>query len=223
MIRLPAAVLPGAVLTGAAILAALLLTGCEIRSTDAIDAGDPATIQVFPGGGGDRTLLFFRAEGALMPVARPVAYEAPMDPGAAEPPTTDPSTSGKALIMLFAGPLSDERAAGLTDGLPDVPGLPDLADSEGGEGGQGGEFGMSGFEVERTEEGLTSVRLPVALSRLDDMAIRQVICTVAYVHDDEGRGTVRLRGTDGALAAANCDADIDMSDLPRPRPAPDGP
>lgn len=216
MIRLPAAVLPGVVLPGAALLTALLLTGCEIRSTDAIDAGGPATIQVFPGGGGDRTLLFFRVEGALMPVARPGAYEVPVDPAAADPPTTDPSTSGKALVALFAGPLPDERAAGLTDGLPDVPGLPDLADSEGGEGG---ETGGSGFEVEQTEAGQTSVRLPVALSRLDDMAIRQVICTVAYVHDDEGRGTVRLRGTDGALEAAGCDADIDTGSLPRPGPA----
>ncbi|MFD5896581.1 hypothetical protein [Streptomyces sp. NPDC060366] len=220
MIRLPAPVLPGVVLPGAALLAALLLTGCEIRSTDAIDAGGPATIQVFPGGGGDRTLLFFRVKGALMPVARPGAYEAPVDPAAADPPTTDPSTSGKALVALFAGPLPDERAAGLTDGLPDVPGLPDLAD---GEGGEGGGIGESGFEVEQTEAGQTSVTLPVALGRLDDMAIRQVICTVAYVHDDEGRGTVRLRGTDGALEAASCDADVDMGSLPRPRSEPDSP
>ncbi|WP_329031866.1 hypothetical protein OIE71_02770 [Streptomyces sp. NBC_01725] len=216
MIRLPAAVLPGAALPGAALLAALLLTGCEIRSTDAIDAGGSATIQVFPGGGGGRTLLFLRSEGALMPVARPAPYESSVDPGAAEPPTADPSTTGRALAALFAGPLPDERAAGLTDGLPDLPGLPNPLDDQ-WDGGSG----ESGFEVEVREDGPTSVTLPVALGRLDDMAIRQVVCTVAYARDDEGRGAVRLRGTDGALETTACDADIDTGSLPRPRTAPD--
>ncbi|MFD3919448.1 hypothetical protein [Streptomyces sp. NPDC058595] len=201
MIRLPGAVLRGALLSGAALLGALLVTGCDIQSTDAIDAGDPATIQVFPGAGGDRALIFFRSEGALMPVARPVPYEEFVDPSAPEPPVIDPSTGIKSLSALFAGPLPDERAAGLTDGLPE------LLDN--------------GLQVDGSEGAQTVVTLPVALSRLDDLAIRQVICTVAFARDAEGRGPVLLRGTDGALEAAVCDADIDMTDLPRPRTAPD--
>lgn len=205
MTRLRAAALPGALPPAAALLAALLLTGCGVRSTDAIDAGGPATIQVFPAGGGGRALLFFRSEEALMPVARSVPYDASVDPAAADPPTVDPETSGKALAELFAGPIPEEREAGLTDGLPDLP----EGDGEGG------------FEVELAEDGQSSVTLPVALGRLDDLAIRQVICTVAYALDDEGRGVVRLRGTDGALEAAGCDADIDSGSRPRPRTAPD--
>ncbi|MFI6080848.1 hypothetical protein ACIBBB_07705 [Streptomyces sp. NPDC051217] len=199
-------------LPGTVLLAALLLTGCGIRSTDAIDAGDPATIQVFPSRE-DRTLLFFRSGGALMPVARPGAYEPPPDPAnPSDQPATDPRTAGtKTLVALFAGPLPAERAVGLTDGLPDLPDLPDLPGGDRGEAPR----------VELTKDARTLATLPFALSSLDDTAVRQVVCTVAFARDAEGREPVLLRGTDGTLESANCDADIDLGVEPRPAFRPD--
>lgn len=202
--------LPGAVRACAVLLAALLLTGCGIRATDAIDAGDPATIQVFPSREG-RTLLFLRskgAPGALMPVARPVPYETSPDPtNPSDLPTADPATAGtKALAALFAGPLPVEREVGLTDGLPELPG-----------GGRG-----EAPRVELTKDGRTLVTLPLALSGLDDTGVRQVVCTVAFARDAEGSQPLLLRGTDGTLAETVCDADIDQGVQPRPSFAPEG-
>ncbi|GGK08205.1 hypothetical protein GCM10011583_45240 [Streptomyces camponoticapitis] len=203
-------------LPGAVLLSALLLTGCDIQSTDAIDAGDPATIQVFPSRE-DRTLLFFRSGGALMPIARPSAYETmpdlsnPSNPS--DRPTTDAATAGtKTLVALLAGPLPAERAVGLSDGLPDLPDLPDLP----GEGGRD-----RSPRVELTKDARTLATLPFALSSLDDLAVRQVICTVAFARDAEGGEPVVLRGTDGTLGPAGCDADIDLGVRPRPALRPD--
>ncbi|MFD3482764.1 hypothetical protein [Streptomyces sp. NPDC058665] len=201
-------------MSGAVLLLALQLTGCDIQSTDAIDAGGPATIQVFPSRE-DRTLLFFRSEGALMPVARPGAYVPPQDPAdLSDQPTADPATAGtKALVALFGGLLPNEREVGLTDGLPDLP------DQPGDGGGDGGGDGESP-RVELTKDDRTLAILPLALSGLDDTAVRQVICTVAFARDAEGSRPVLLRGTDGTMEPANCDADIDLGVQPRRAVAP---
>lgn len=50
--------------------------------------------------------------------------------------------------------------------------------------------------------------------------MRQLVCTIAFSEDPEGLTPVHLRGTDGPLEQANCDADIDLGVQPRPTARP---
>ncbi|MGW2559830.1 hypothetical protein ACWCXB_11400 [Streptomyces sp. NPDC001514] len=183
--------------TGAALaaLASAALTGCGIQESDVIEAGGPATVQVFPHSR-DGTVLFFRTpQGEPAPVIRPLKEllkEGAEDPGGPGGPTA------AAVVALFDGPRADERAAGLTDGLPALgPGDPVV-------------------RAMPPERGGVEVTLPVALGSLDDLALRQLVCTIAFSEDAEGLTPVHLRGDDGALGQANCDADVDLGVLPRP-------
>ncbi|MFE4054200.1 hypothetical protein [Streptomyces sp. YIM B13518] len=49
--------------------------------------------------------------------------------------------------------------------------------------------------------------LPIALDGLGRTALHQLICTIAYSHDANGRATVRLTGKDGVSASRTCDLD----------------
>ncbi|WP_455354007.1 hypothetical protein [Streptomyces sp. SYSU K217416] len=173
-----------------AFLAGLLLTGCGIQDTDVIEAGGPATIQVFPHSPSGMVLFFRSPSGELMPVIRFLEGEAesPESPGASTP---------KTVAALFGGPVGNERKAGLTAGLPPLP-----------EGGR--------IDEAPHPQGGVEVTLPIALADLDDTAVRQLVCTIAFTHDAEGTTGVGLRGTDGTLGHTNCDADADMGRLPRP-------
>ncbi|UYQ61932.1 hypothetical protein [Streptomyces peucetius] len=185
---------PVAVLAG---LAALLLGGCGVPETDVIAAGGPATVQVFPVSSNGLVLFFRSPDGELMPVIRFLdsgfeSPESPESPGASTPET---------VTALFAGPVENERTAGLTDGLPELP--------------RGGLV-----RVVPDPQGGVEVTLPIVLGDLDHLAVRQLVCTVAFTEDTEGRTPVRLRGTDTVLEQAVCDADIDLGRLPRPTTVP---
>ncbi|GGW27099.1 hypothetical protein [Streptomyces xantholiticus] len=180
-----------AVLAG---LATLLLGGCGVPETDVIEAGGPATVQVFPEASSGLVLFLRSPDGELMPVIRFLEgeLEEPDSPGAGTPTT---------VAALFAGPLPNERRAGLTDGLPELP-------------------GRTAVRAVPYREGGVEVTLPIAVGDLDDLAVRQLVCTIAFTEDDEGLTPVRLRGTDTALEPAVCDEDIDLGRLPRPTTAP---
>lgn len=177
-----------------ALLATLLLGGCGLQETDVIEAGGPATIQVYPQVATGLMLFFRSPDGELMPVIRLLEGEmtAPDSPGV----ETD-----KTVVALFTGPTEDERAAGLTDGLPELP-----RDAL--------------VRVVPHPRGGVEVRLPIALGDLDDLAVRQLVCTIAFTEEADGRGAVHLRGTDSALESTNCDADVDLGRLPRPTAVP---
>ncbi|MGW7362728.1 GerMN domain-containing protein [Streptomyces sp. NPDC054841] len=189
MRRLPTAV------AALAASAALLLTGCGIQETDVIEAGGPATIEVFPGNE-RRMLLFFRSpEGELLPVSR--------EPdGLFEDARSDPKSMARTLAALFRGPTENERAAGLTTGLPVLP------------------TGSALREAGPAADGGVEVTLSIALDELDETALRQLICTIAYAEEADARILVHLRGTDSALEPAQCDADVDASRAPRPESVP---
>ncbi|MFC9915713.1 hypothetical protein [Streptomyces sp. NPDC127197] len=183
-------------------LAAAVLTGCGIQETDVIEAGGPPTIQVFPHGG-DGLVLFFRTpQQELVPVIRDPKGDAEEMPQNGPAGTRDPEepedATARAVTELFGGPYGKERAAGLIDGLPAL--------------GPGG----PAVRTLPPEQGGVEVTLPVALATLDDLAIRQLVCTIAFSRDADGQTSVYLRGDDGALERTSCDADVDHGVLPRP-------
>ncbi|MFD9718814.1 hypothetical protein [Streptomyces sp. NPDC059076] len=172
------------------LLLTALLTGCGISATDPVEAGDPASIEVSPGQP-ERMFLFFRSPaGALVPVPLVVAGWGEQTPRYV--------ASSKFLAMLFAGPQPEERAAGLTDGLPDLP-------------------PGSRIVVVPAEEGGNTVHLPIPLADLDDTAVRQLVCTTAYLVAPDSPGEVRLSGKDGTTESTTCDADTTAATVaPRP-------
>ncbi|GAB2876448.1 hypothetical protein [Streptomyces mayteni] len=173
-------------LVALAVLPALLLGGCGVPETDVVAAGAPATAEVYPYPPTGMVLFLRSPEGRLMPVIRFVD-EAPDVPGPGDSPgVSTPQT----VAELFVGPLANERAAGLTDGLPEFPfeGIARVAP-----------YRDDGVEV----------TLPIDLGDLDDLGVRQVVCTIAFTEDAEGQTPVRLRGIDTALPPAVCDADVD--------------
>ncbi|MFD7441956.1 hypothetical protein [Streptomyces sp. NPDC059909] len=195
---------PRAAAAALSALAAAALTGCGIQETDVIEAGGPATIQVFPNSGGGLVLFFRTPQKELTPVIRYLEGENPASPGNPDAGSEDAENPGnrtaEAVTALFRGPQGKERAAGLTDGLPAMgPQAPVV-------------------RVMPPEQGGVEVTLPIALGGLDDLGMRQLVCTIAFSQDAEGLTPVHLRGTDGALEQANCDADIDLGLQPRPSP-----
>ncbi|GAA2505855.1 hypothetical protein [Streptomyces gobitricini] len=169
--------------------AALLLAGCGIPETDVVAAGGPATVQIVPYPSTSLFLFFRSPDGRLMPVTRFLddAPETPDSPGVG---------TARTVSELFAGPLENERRVGLTDGLPDLPETPVRAAPH--------------------PDGGVEVMVPIDLNALDDLAIRQLVCTIAFTEDDGGRTPVRLRGADTALEPTFCDAHIGHDRLPRP-------
>ncbi|MEO3973529.1 hypothetical protein [Streptomyces sp. CAU 1734] len=176
-----------------ALLLTALLTGCGISDTDPVEAGDPVLIQATSPAEG-RVFLFFRsADGALVPVSRPRS--------AKDAPSREGVPSAHLIWALFEGPSADERAAGLTGGLPDPA--------------SGGGFIVTGGD------GALTIGLPVALADLDDLAIRQVVCTAAHSAGPDGLRRIRLSGTDGSTEPSRCDAGV-TGGRPAPRPAVSG-
>ncbi|WP_190232750.1 hypothetical protein [Streptomyces avicenniae] len=165
-----------------AAVAAPLLGGCGVPGTGVIGAGAPATAAVYPYPPTGMVLFLRSADGQAMPVVR-FAEDAPDVPGPGDSPGV---STQQTVAELFAGPLEEERAAGLTDGLPDFPfeGIP---------------------LVERHPSGGVEVRLPIDLGDLDALGRRQVVCTIAFTEDAEGRTRVWLRGIETAFGPVVCD------------------
>ena len=180
----------------AAVLAALLpLTACGmgIQETDVIEAGGPATIDVLPAREVRMLLFFLSPDGLVAPVPRIVDEWSGAgldgfgggDTRSEQAAPVRPPTE-KIVAALLAGPNEAEQQAGLRNapGLP-APGVPR-------------EITVSGGVVEAV--------VPARLAGLSDLAKRQLVCTIAYAESAQGTLQVRLRGLDGALSAAYCDA-----------------
>ncbi|MDQ0960677.1 hypothetical protein QFZ66_004555 [Streptomyces sp. B4I13] len=173
----------------ALVLGAPLLGGCGIPETDVIEAGGPATVQAFLTRDTD-VLLFFRSpDGRVRPVIRTVRIStATVGSGTADGSSAGqaaPLATEKIVMMLLAGPHEEDRAAGLDTALPAaLPGVP--------------------VRIGSTWDGRAKARVPLALDRLDDTALRQLTCTIAYGLDADGRSVVELTGRDGASTSGTC-------------------
>ncbi|HLL65642.1 MAG TPA: hypothetical protein VK453_07815 [Micromonosporaceae bacterium] len=97
--------------------ALLVLTGCGIRPTAAVDAGDPPSgIATAAGPAADKPLtvgVYFLHQGKLRRVERPASFPGP-DTGL----VTDPASA--ALHYLFVGPDAAEFEAGTGTAIPPV-------------------------------------------------------------------------------------------------------
>ncbi|MEV4329232.1 hypothetical protein AB0K02_01580 [Streptomyces sp. NPDC049597] len=168
-----------AVLAGLA--AAVSLTACGIQESDVIEAGGPATVDVLPAREVRMLLFFYSPQGTLMPVSRYTGE--PFGDDAVERPR--PSTA-KTVAALLNGPSPEEEGYGLRSAVA----LPALA---------------SAPEVE-PGRGTVVVTMAARVFDLTGAARRQLVCTIAYAEDAEGQTEVTLRGVDGTLAPARCDA-----------------
>ncbi|MGW1273824.1 hypothetical protein [Streptomyces sp. NPDC002491] len=169
--------------------AAPMLGGCGIPETDVIEAGGPATVQAFLTPSTD-VLLFFRSpDGMVRPVIRTVRISTvPVGSGAAHGSSAGqaaPLVTERVVMMLLAGPQEEDRAAGLDTALPAaLPGVP--------------------IRIGPAKDGTATARVPLALDGLDDTALRQLTCTIAYGLDVDGRTVVELTGRDGASTSGTC-------------------
>ncbi|MEW2471871.1 hypothetical protein AB0919_43990 [Streptomyces sp. NPDC046994] len=155
--------------------AAAVLTGCGVQGTDAIEAGGPATVIVYPGPG-QRVLLFFLSpEGRLAPVSRP-GRKSRFSPTGIEQLDVQ-----EVLSELFDGPLATERRAGLRTGLPRLKGPVGIGSAP----------------------GRLTIRIPIPVRHLEETAIGQVVCTAALAQGDEDTA-VTIEGEDGTLPPAHC-------------------
>ncbi|WAZ23010.1 hypothetical protein STRCI_004322 [Streptomyces cinnabarinus] len=152
-----------------------LLGGCGIQETDVIEAGGPASFQAFFNRDYDVLLFFRSADGRLNPVVRTV--------GAVN--ATDPVPTEQAVLALLNGPNEEDRAVDLSTDLPAAGSIPAI-------------------EVDPSSDGKVGTRLPLAVKGLSDMALRQLICTIAYSQDTSGQVVVELTGQDGATRSGTC-------------------
>ncbi|MDT0393494.1 MULTISPECIES: hypothetical protein [Streptomyces] len=180
----------------AVVSAVVLLGGCGIRETDVIEAGGPATVQTFVDHDYDMLLFFHSSDGGITPVIRSmnagVEYGPEGGPIAGiDPVTVDtvPVPTEKVILALLHGPDEQDRAAGLGTSLPPAPSGRTVR-----------------VEAAAVGDGVEA-DVPVAVEGLDRTALRQLICTIAYSHDTDGRATVRLTGVDGASASGTCGLD----------------
>jgi hypothetical protein len=168
-----------------------LLGGCGIQETDVIEAGGPASVQAFLNREDDMLLFFRSPDGGLSPVIRSPEPSTVSGGGvfhtatAGDQETNGPVPTEKVVAALLAGPGDVDRTAGLTTALP-------TAD-------RGGVV-----KVDTSVNGRVTARLPLALEGLDATALRQLVCTIAYSQDAEGRIVVELRGQDGASRSGTC-------------------
>ncbi|MGW9029628.1 hypothetical protein ACWGQ5_37025 [Streptomyces sp. NPDC055722] len=155
--------------------AAAVLTGCGVQQSDAIEAGGPATVTVYPGPR-QRVLLFFLSpQGRLAPVSRPDRK------GRFSPTGIEQLDVHNVLAELFAGPLANERKAGLHTGLPRLKGPVGIGSASGG----------------------LTIRIPLSVRHLKETAISQVVCTAALAQGDDDTA-VTIEGEDGTLPPAHC-------------------
>ncbi|WP_405900743.1 hypothetical protein OG242_27730 [Streptomyces sp. NBC_00727] len=163
-----------------ALLSVLLLaTGCGIRPTDVVQAGEPATVEVAPAGQLGTLLYFVSSSTAsrLLPVIRP----AEQDIATAREANRLKAAPGT-LALLFAGPTRSERDAGLRSELPS---------------------GRPKASVELSPQGV-KVNLDIPVTRLSHAARQQLICTAARARTADRTETVTVSGTDGVIGPDHC-------------------
>ncbi|MDX3799730.1 hypothetical protein [Streptomyces sp. AK04-3B] len=178
-----------AAVAAALVLGAPLLGGCGIPETDVIEAGGPATVQAFLTRSTDLLLFFRSPDGRVRPVIRTVKVSTvTVGDGSADAgsgPPAAPVAPEKIVMMLLAGPHEEDRAAGLDTSLPAaLPGVP--------------------VRIGAATAGRVTTRVPLALDGLDDIALRQLTCTIAYSLDVDGRIVVEMTGQDGASRSGAC-------------------
>ncbi|THA23284.1 hypothetical protein E6R18_30230 [Streptomyces sp. A1277] len=160
----------------------LLATGCGIRATDVVEAGEPATVEVAPAGQLGTLLYFVSSSSAsrLLPVVRTAD---PEDYGNGEAWENDrPAGASAAIALLFKGPSAAEKAAGLRTELP----------------GDRVKIG-----VELSAQGV-QVTLTLPVTRLSQAAREQLICTAARARTADRTEAVTVTGTDGVIGPAHC-------------------
>lgn len=166
-----------------------LLGGCGIQETDVIEAGGPASVQAFFDGESEMLLFFRSPDGGLSPVIRDAGSTTVYGDGSVassgDQDTTQPVPTEKAVTALLAGLQPEDRTAGLTTALPTT--LP-----------------KGTVQVERTSPGRITTRVPLALAALDNTALRQLTCTIAYSRDADGQVVVELKGQDGTTSSGTC-------------------
>ncbi|MGV9449949.1 hypothetical protein [Streptomyces sp. NPDC003635] len=165
-----------------------LLGGCGIQDTDVVEAGGPASFQAFLDRDRDMLLFFRSPDGRVVPVIRSTGPSTVLTEGdevevSDEP--TGPVPTEKVISALFVGPRDEDLAAGLRTDLPVAGRHPSI-------------------EVDRAPSGKVVARLPLAVKGLSDTARRQLICTIAYGEDADGRLVVELTGSDGATSSGTC-------------------
>ncbi|WP_240139554.1 hypothetical protein [Streptomyces sp. MUM 178J] len=174
--------------------AALLLAGCGVQGTGVVEAGGPATVNVYPDEAHRLLLFFVGPERQLVPVAR----SADTNFGGPEELHISQEAIGKSLAALAAGPLPHEQEAGLESALPPPP--------------------VGALRVTRSAEfpGRVEIRASFSVRRLPEHAVLQLVCTTAYAADTSGAVEVLLIGPDGGVPASRC-AEEDGADA-RPTP-----
>lgn len=183
--------------------AVALLGGCGIQETDVIEAGGPASFQAFLDRDYDMLLFFRSPDGGLSTVIRTTGPSADFGAGSIESGSggqnsadpAGPVPTEKVVSALLAGPREEDRAAGLTTALPPL--------------GRGGTV-----KVEPASNGRVTTHLPLALQTLDDTALRQLTCTIAYSQDADGQIVVELRGQDGTSRSGTCQLAPGSTSLP---------
>ncbi|MEV5605575.1 hypothetical protein AB0L33_29465 [Streptomyces sp. NPDC052299] len=165
-----------------ALLPVLLATGCGIRATDVVEAGEPATVEVAPA---DQlgTLLYFVSSSSasrLMPVVRRTRSAESGDGGA----VGEAGSTGApdAVSLLFLGPTRAEHDAGLRSELP---------------------TGRTRVAVELSADGVR-VTVDIPVTGLSQAARQQLICTAARARTADRSEAVTVTGTDGVIGPAHC-------------------
>ncbi|MFI2367414.1 hypothetical protein [Streptomyces sp. NPDC018833] len=178
----------------AGLAAAMSLTACGIQESDVIEAGGPATLDVLPARDARMLLFFFSPDGMLMPVSRYTGKA--FGDEAVERPR--PSTA-ETVFALLNGPNAEEEGYGLRSAAA----LPRLG---------------SALKIE-PGRGTVLVTMAAPVRDLAGPARRQLVCTIAYAEDAEGQTEVTLRGVDGTLDPARCDAGSGPAPTDAPRRA----
>ncbi|PZT77616.1 MULTISPECIES: hypothetical protein [unclassified Streptomyces] len=164
---------------GALLPVLLLATGCGIRATDVVAAGEPARVEVAPVGRSGTLLYFVSTSTRLLPVIRPAdSAGAEGDSLGRDPLVGVPAT----LALLFRGPTSRERAAGVRSKLPVL---------------------RVNVGVELSAQGIR-VTLDVPVAGFPEVARRQLICTAARARTADRTEAVTITGTDGTIGPARC-------------------
>ncbi|THA60958.1 hypothetical protein E6P78_26085 [Streptomyces sp. A0958] len=167
---------------GALLPVLLLATGCGIRATDVVEAGEPATVEVAPAGQLGTLLYFVSSSSAsrLLPVVRTAD---PQDYGKGKAWEDDrPAGAPATLALLFEGPNASERAAGLRSELP---------------------VGGVKAGVELSAQGV-QVTLSIRVAGLSQAARQQLICTAARARTADRTEAVTVTGTDGVIGPEHC-------------------
>ncbi|WP_406282463.1 hypothetical protein [Streptomyces sp. NBC_00209] len=166
---------------GALLPVLLLATGCGIRATDVVEAGEPATVEVGPA---DQlgTLLYFVSSSSasrLMPVVRKART---VEVGGGAWGEAGSTGAPDALLLLFLGPTRTEHDAGLRSELP---------------------TGRTRVGVELNADGVR-VTVDIPVTGLSQAARQQLICTAARARTADRTEAVTVKGTDGVIGPAHC-------------------